>query len=82
MQDFNQNNSRKLIQPAIYYLWSQKQKGNVSAGLGNRDILSSKMTLLEEASRAALLVGQVFNYVTNIQRARWLIATGMTGIVP
>ncbi|CAH2301722.1 Hypothetical predicted protein [Pelobates cultripes] len=40
-------------------------------------LLASNMALLKASSRALLIIGQSFNYISNIRRTRWLHAAGI-----
>ncbi|CAH2300509.1 Hypothetical predicted protein [Pelobates cultripes] len=45
-------------------------------------LLASKMALLKASSRAVLIIGQSFNYISNIRKTRWLLAAGMSDLAP
>ncbi|XP_069824667.1 uncharacterized protein [Dendropsophus ebraccatus] len=69
------------VGPLLLMLSKAEQEGTRPSN-DLKTLRSSKMALLKATSRAALMIGQTFNYVTNIRRARWLTAAGMSDLAP
>ncbi|CAH2320092.1 Hypothetical predicted protein [Pelobates cultripes] len=65
--------------PLLLMLEKAEKEGNAQKPSAS-SLLASKMTLLKTSSGSVLIIGQSFNYISNIRRTRWLHAAGMSDL--
>ncbi|CAH2275916.1 Tyrosine recombinase [Pelobates cultripes] len=67
--------------PLLLMLDKAEKEGNAQKP-STSSLLASKMALLKASGRAVLIIGQSFNYISNIRRSRWLHAAGLSDLAP
>ncbi|CAH2219478.1 Tyrosine recombinase [Pelobates cultripes] len=69
------------VGPLLLMLDKAEKEGNAQKP-STSSLLASKMALLKASGRAVLIIGQSFNYISNIRRSRWLHAAGLSDLAP
>ncbi|CAH2320113.1 Tyrosine recombinase [Pelobates cultripes] len=69
------------VGPLLLMLDKAEKQGNAQKP-STSSLLASKMALLKASGRAVLIIGQSFNYISNIRRSRWLHAAGLSDLAP
>ncbi|CAH2252467.1 Hypothetical predicted protein [Pelobates cultripes] len=69
------------VGPLLLMLDKAEKEGNAQKPSAS-SLLASKMALLKASGRAVLIIGQSFNYISNIRRSRWLHAAGLSDLAP
>ncbi|XP_041446450.1 uncharacterized protein LOC121403066 [Xenopus laevis] len=70
------------IGPLVLMLVKAEQEGPDTEHLPRTTLLASRIAMLQAISRASLIIGQTFNHVTNIRRARLLKSAGLADLAP
>ncbi|CAH2246396.1 Transposon Ty3-G Gag-Pol poly [Pelobates cultripes] len=69
------------VGPLLLMLDKAEKEGNAQKPFAS-SLLASKMALLKASGRAVLIIGQSFNYISNIRRSHWLHAAGLSDLAP
>ncbi|CAH2322517.1 Hypothetical predicted protein [Pelobates cultripes] len=69
------------VGPLLLMLDKAEKEGNAQKP-STSSLLASKMAPLKASGRAVLIIGQSFNYISNIRRSRWLHAAGLSDLAP
>ncbi|CAH2247963.1 Hypothetical predicted protein [Pelobates cultripes] len=69
------------VDPLLLMLDKAEKEGNAQKPSAS-SLLASRVALLKASGREVLIIGQSFNYISNIHRSRWLHAAGLSDLAP